>query len=80
MWFTIPDLIASKLLSGKTPQVVRAHRFEPATASTPDLRPVGPARKAPLDPPNEDFFRAVIEQRKRAESRRTPEKPDGQSR
>jgi hypothetical protein len=29
-WYTLPDLVASKMLSGRTPQVRRAFRFVPA--------------------------------------------------
>jgi len=39
MWFTIADLIASKILTGKTPRVVRALRFEPHGRTT-SLEPV----------------------------------------
>jgi hypothetical protein len=62
MWFTIPDLIASKILSGRTPKVSRAIRFvggEPIA----DLRPVALLGKTHVDPRAGDFFRTVIEQR-----------------
>lgn len=29
MWFTLPDIIASKLLTGKTPEIIEAYKYEP---------------------------------------------------
>lgn len=62
MWFTIADLIASKLLTGKTPQITRAIRFT-GTGTLPGLTPVRLLGETPVDPASEDFFRTVIEQR-----------------
>jgi hypothetical protein len=71
MWFTIADLIGSKILTGKAPQVLKAIRFEPR-GQTPELQSVRLLDEVPVSP-DEDFFRAVIEQRKRAQARGTDE-------
>lgn len=71
IWFTIPDLIASKLLTGKRPQILRALRFEPH-GTTSGMRPVNLLGEVHVTP-EEDFFRVVIEERKRAQQRGTPE-------
>jgi hypothetical protein len=71
MWFTIADLIQSKILTGKAPRVLRAIRFEPR-GQTPDLQSVSLLGEVPVSP-GEDFFRAVIEERKRAEARGSDE-------
>jgi len=31
MWFTLPDVVASKLLTGKAPEIVEAYKYEPGT-------------------------------------------------
>ena len=62
MWFTIPDLIASKLLTGRTPKILRAIRFA-GDGQIADLRPVDLLGATRVDPTERDFFRTVIEQR-----------------
>jgi hypothetical protein len=65
VWFTTADLIGSKLLTGKAPKVLRAFCFQPRGKS-PDLQAVELLGEVPVSP-EEDFFKAVIEQRKRAQ-------------
>jgi len=62
MWFTIPDLIASKLLTGNTPKIMRAIRFV-GHGTIADLRPVDLLRTTRAHPAESDFFCTVIEQR-----------------
>jgi hypothetical protein len=69
MWFTIADLVASKLLTGKAPRVRRAVRFRPSEARTPGLTPVELLGATPVDPAQQDFFRTVVEERRRTEAR-----------
>ncbi len=71
MWFTIADLIGSKILTGNTPKILKALRFEPR-GTTPGLQPVELLSEVPVSP-DEDFFRVVIEQRKRTQQRGTHE-------
>ncbi|MBB5156604.1 hypothetical protein [Saccharopolyspora phatthalungensis] len=63
LWYTIPDLIASTLLSGKPPRVVKAVRFVPAGKTLSTLNTVRLRGQVPVDPVDDDFFRTVVEQR-----------------
>lgn len=64
LWFTLADCVASKLLTGKAPEVVEAVAFSPGAAQ-PDLAPINisgnPAYR--VHPAKDDFFRRVIELR-----------------
>lgn len=62
MWFTIPDLIAAKILTGRTPQIIRAISIQ-GHGTLPGLRPVKLLGETLVDPGERDFFRTVIEQR-----------------
>lgn len=68
MWFTLADLAASKLLTGKPPQIKRAIRFDPVGTAT-GLSAVELLGSVAVDPASNDFFRAVVEERRRAEAR-----------
>ena len=64
IWYTLADCVASKLLSGKSPKIVRALRF--ATLGVqPDLKPIriGGRAEYTIDPVKDDFYRRVIELR-----------------
>jgi len=64
LWFTLADCIASKLLSGKAPEILEAVAFSPGPIQ-PDLQSINingnPAYRA--DPAENDFFKRVIELR-----------------
>lgn len=68
LWFTLPDVVASVLLTGRVPTIVDAFRIEPHGV-LPDLAPVKLRGAIEVDPRNEDFFKVVIEERKRLSSR-----------
>jgi hypothetical protein len=68
LWYSIPDAIASTLLTGKPPRVVRALRLIPE-GQAEGLRPVKLRGQVPVDPCTQDFFRAVIEERHRLKTR-----------
>jgi hypothetical protein len=57
-WFTLADVLASKILTGKTPQVVKAIRFEPRGQQT-ELMPIVVAGQT-IDPAYDDFYRRLI--------------------
>jgi len=63
-WYTLPDIVGSKLQTGKFPKVLRAITFEPDGVQT-DLRPVdicgNPEYR--IDPCEDDFFRRLIDMR-----------------
>lgn len=64
LWFTLADCIASKLLTGKSPKILKAITFQPDGVQN-DLRPVNIAGNPEyrIDPYNDDFYRRVIDQR-----------------
>lgn len=64
LWFTIPDLVASTLLTGKPPQVTEAIRFVGEGTQT-GLAPVALRGTVTVDPTVDDFIRFVVEQRQR---------------
>jgi hypothetical protein len=66
LWFTLADCVASKLFTGKAPKVVGAIRFS-AKAPQPNLRAVRIAgnRAFRVDPYKDDFYKRVIELRRR---------------
>ncbi len=69
LWYTLPDLIASALLSGRAPRVRRALRFVPAGGSQPDLVPIRLRGQVLVDPRREDFFQRVVEARQEIRQR-----------
>jgi hypothetical protein len=71
MWFSVPDLVASKLLTGRTPRIVKALRVV-ATGKQLGLRPVALRGELAVDPTKADFFRVVIEERQRTKARLPP--------
>ncbi|HTD59138.1 MAG TPA: hypothetical protein VK679_00735 [Gemmatimonadaceae bacterium] len=64
LWYAGPDLIGSTLLTGRAPRILEAFRLVPV-GKAPGLRPVKIRGRVIVDPTREDFFRVVIEQRRR---------------
>jgi hypothetical protein len=64
LWFTLADVIASKLLSGKVPSIVEAITFSPREPQSA-LRTVKIAGNLnyEVDPANDDFFKRLIDLR-----------------
>jgi hypothetical protein len=62
LWFAGPDIVASLLLTGKPPKIIRAIRFKPVGVQK-GMKPVA-LGKGCIDPYQDDFFRKVIEERK----------------
>ena len=62
LWFAGPDVVASMLLSGKPPRILRAIRFEPVGVQK-GMKGIK-LGKGSINPAREDFFRKVIEERK----------------
>jgi hypothetical protein len=61
LWYALPDLIASKLLTGKTPIIDEAITFQ-AMGIQPDLRSIEVLKGVRLSP-DEDFIKKLIEER-----------------
>jgi hypothetical protein len=68
VWMAGPDLVASALLTGKTPDVLEAIRFTPVGREE-KLVPVDLRGQVTIDPVTDDFFRRLIEERQRARRR-----------
>ena len=65
MWYTLADCIASKLLTGKPPKILKAYSFVPGRRQT-RLWPInimGDPRYR-IDPAKDDFYRRLIDLRR----------------
>ncbi|SFH40376.1 hypothetical protein SAMN05660649_05085 [Desulfotomaculum arcticum] len=63
MWYTLADILACKILTGKTPEVIRAIRILPQRPQK-DLQKVNLRGTIEVDPATDNFFKKVIELRK----------------
>ena len=63
LWYTLPDLIASKLLSGKTPVIEDATTFTP-NGTQDELNQIQILKRITLKP-GQDFIKKLIEERLR---------------
>ncbi len=68
LWFSLPDVVASVILTGKIPIIVDAFRMTPH-GILPGLRTTKLYGQIAIDPASEDFLKVAIEQRKRLSSR-----------
>jgi hypothetical protein len=57
-WFTLADVLASKVLTGRTPEVVRALRFKPK-GTQKGLKPIDIAGQT-INPAIDDFYQRLI--------------------
>ena len=64
LWYALPDLAASVLLTGQVPTIVDAFAIK-ARGTLSSLRKITLRGTVPIDPATQDFFRTVIEERKR---------------
>ena len=69
LWFSLPDVVASVILTGKVPKILDAFILEPHGV-LPGLRPVKLRGDIEVDPRTQDFFKRVIEERKRLSTRK----------
>jgi hypothetical protein len=68
LWFSLPDIVASVILTGRVPKIVDAFRIEPR-GTMQGLHPTKLRGSIEIDPTRQDFFKVVIEERKRLASR-----------
>ena len=68
LWFSLPDVVASVILTGRVPKIVDAFRLE--AKGVQKLQAVKLRGAIPVDPRKEDFFRVAIEERQRVKSRK----------
>ena len=69
LWFSLPDVAASVLLTGNIPKILDAFRLEPSGVLR-ELTPTKLRSKIDVDPRTQDFFKIVIEERKQLPSRK----------
>jgi hypothetical protein len=62
IWYAGPDLIASKILTGKAPRILRAIQMVPGNPQK-GLSPTNLGGMVEIDPEKDDFYKKVIEQR-----------------
>lgn len=67
LWYAIPDLVASKILTGKSPEILEAISFAEGVHGD-TLKPVELRGDITIDPSGDDFFRWVIEERARVKT------------
>jgi hypothetical protein len=67
LWYALPDVAASVLLTGRIPNIVDAFRIVP-NGQLDALQPITLRGAVPIDPRTQDFFKTVIEERKRLSS------------
>jgi hypothetical protein len=63
LWYSLPDIVVSVLLTGRVPKIVDAFRLK-AVGKVAGLKGVSLRSEIEVDPSREDFFKVVIEQRK----------------
>jgi hypothetical protein len=63
LWYSIPDIVVSVLLTGRVPKIIDAFRLK-AVGKVPGLKGVSLRSEIDVYPSREDFFKVVIEQRK----------------
>jgi hypothetical protein len=76
-WFTLADVLASKVLTGGTPEVIKAVRFRPK-GKQKGLKPIDIAGQT-INPASDDFYQRLIIHRNaikaKLETANTPDKP-----
>jgi predicted transcriptional regulator len=79
LWYTLADCVASKLLTGKAPDVVEALRFEPAGVQ-PELGPIDLAGNPDyrIDPARDDFYKRLIDLRSEVKSKQKASRRAGE--
>jgi len=68
LWYSLPDIVASVLLTGRIPTILEVFCIEPHGVLE-TLKPALLRSAIPVDPASQDFFRIVIEQRKLLQER-----------
>ncbi len=68
LWYPLPDVVTSVLLTGRVPEIIDAFRLEPHGV-LPGLKSTMLRGAIEIDPRKQDFFKVVIEERRRLKSR-----------
>ena len=68
LWYSLPDVVASVILTGRVPKVIDAFRLKPS-GRLDELKPISLRGSIKVNPRQDDFFKVVIEERKRLATR-----------
>lgn len=73
LWFTLADVLVSKILTGRTPRIVQAMRYEPGPVQA-GLQPINlfGREEYRIDPNSDDMFTRLIDLRDEAKDRKDP--------
>ena len=71
LWYSLADILASTLLTGRPPKILRAIRYQPHGHSS-ELLTTELHGRVPINPSTDDFFRRIIEERQRLRATGTP--------
>ena len=63
IWVSLPDAIASRILTGRAPKILDAFRIAPEGV-LPGLKPIRFWGQTEIDPAKDDLFKVAIERRK----------------
>jgi hypothetical protein len=69
LWFSLPDVVASVILTGRVPKIIDAFRIVPVGRQA-GLVPTRLRGAIAVDPGEQDFFKVAIEERKRLPGRK----------
>ncbi|MCH8877953.1 MAG: hypothetical protein IIA89_14235 [Chloroflexi bacterium] len=70
-WYALPDVVAAKLLTGKSPKILRSLRLV-AHGVEEGLKPVDFRGEVSIDPAREDFFKKLVEERAKVKAGMPP--------
>src|SRR5262245_29215311 len=81
LWYTLADCIASKLVTGRSPRVIKATGFRPRGIQR-DLTPIAISGNAnyTVDPLKDDFYRSLIDLRTDVKSKLKAALPEEKTR
>jgi len=68
LWYSIPDVVASILATGRVPEIVDAFLIEPS-GTLFEAVPTKLRGMVPVDPDHDDFFRIIVDERLSLSSR-----------
>jgi len=73
LWFTLADVLVSKILTGSTPRILEAVRYEPGPTQA-GLQPINLFGRSEyrIDPNRDDMFTRLIDLRDEAKDRKDP--------
>ena len=71
LWYALPDVIASKIITGRTPEIIQARKLV-AVGRQRGLKPVKLRGEVEIVLRTQDLFKAAIEQRRQLEDKNGP--------